>query len=811
MKSSGSAEAKRPRCKYGEKCYRKNVEHRREFCHPTDADWEDAGKDDTASVGEGGESLELPQPVRVDSTMTGLSASTSRSERYCLDFGLMTQVRLSATGTGRRLIKRDEGMTLAQKHTQRYFTELLDFVKELENIFAQAEVELRLLGTEERMAIETQVDDILKGMQPALLEFLNLAVYCKDKESLRVINEVTALLGVHAERLGVASSLKDLRLNDTLEQLRLAYAQPAREAAGPTQWDLVRLMCRPQAVGPRCLLPCRLALVKTKQDHEARSRQHLQMRCQALLSQYEGDEDFCEQFRRGAVEVLGPALRRAAEQLQPEVVQAILRTAASWQCDVGTIAKPAGRMVESLVNSSCNSKLQPLARVIEVLDTGHAVADAARRPLQSLCDLSDSLPLISQKAIFAIESYVAGHSEDLDPRQMPTYVKQLVDLRTRLRDEALTSAFDEEFWRLFRPWYESITNESDDEQAGALRSGWITEWAIAYCEQLKVPLPSWMMNKDQVEALRKLQAAMETQTEKQLREAVIFAKQADYKSDPKLSALYDSAVGLLRKLKRLPSGWEVTDLVGDDATAKMFKKVNVDSPEVQALFQQVFDETKVSIVTRDRVGAVPRGYKVEKIISVMNAESWGSYLKRVDDIGEECKKFPGSAPCAASTWDKWSGQIMTQKRATEILNAVRLPPLSEKANEFLMFHGTKPDAAESIAQNHFDMAFACKTGLFGAGLYFAESCSKSDEYVKPDTENRFPVVICRVTLGHINYIPHKDPTTDPGRDKLESSCLSGEYHSVLGDRKKAKGTYREFIVYDHYQVYPHFIVWYKRL
>jgi len=83
--------------------------------------------------------------------------------------------------------------------------------------------------------------------------------------------------------------------------------------------------------------------------------------------------------------------------------------------------------------------------------------------------------------------------------------------------------------------------------------------------------------------------------------------------------------------------------------------------------------------------------------------------------------------------------------------------------------------------------------------------------VKPDKNNRFPVVICRVTLGHINYVPHKDPTKDPGREKLESSCLTGEYHSVLGDRKKAKGTYREFVVYNHYQVYPHFIVWYKRL
>jgi len=158
-----------------------------------------------------------------------------------------------------------------------------------------------------------------------------------------------------------------------------------------------------------------------------------------------------------------------------------------------------------------------------------------------------------------------------------------------------------------------------------------------------------------------------------------------------------------------------------------------------------------------------------------------------------------------------SGVLATAKGAQDILEECKIPPLEGGANEFLLFHGTKPDAADLIARNHFDMSFACKTGLFGAGLYFAESCSKSDEYVKPDAGMQYPLIVARCTLGRINYCPNMDPIKDPGRDKLESSCLRGEYHSVLGDRKKAKGTYREFILYDHYQVYPHFIVWYTRL
>jgi len=447
--------------------------------------------------------------------------------------------------------------------------------------------------------------------------------------------------------------------------------------------------------------------------------------------------------------------------------------------------------------------------VLEVFDFSHELAKVAQRPLSSLCDLGAFMPDLAEKGIREVERFLyPPEGKAADAGRMPDSVKQVVHLRSNLRSEDLLTDFDRHFWAKLQKWYDMIR---DLEHGGSGKTETTVEWAIAYCEQLKSPLPDWMMNKDQVEALRKLQAALESRDEKHLREAVIFAKQADYKSDPKLCSLYESTMKELKALKRLPSGWEVTDLVGDDAEAKMFKKIDIGSSDLKALFQKLFDETKASIITRDRVGSVPRAYQVEKIISVMNADSWGSYMKRVDDITTQCSHFSGVAPLSDETWDSWSGKVSGYKTQQDILSSARLPGLQASANEFLMFHGTKPEAADSIASKHFDMAFACKTGLFGAGLYFAESSSKSDEYVKPDAEGRFPMIICRVTLGRINYCPHKDPITDPGREKLESSCLSGDYHSVLGDRKKAKNTYREFIVYDHYQVYPHFIVWYNRL
>jgi hypothetical protein len=40
--------------------------------------------------------------------------------------------------------------------------------------------------------------------------------------------------------------------------------------------------------------------------------------------------------------------------------------------------------------------------------------------------------------------------------------------------------------------------------------------------------------------------------------------------------------------------------------------------------------------------------------------------------------------------------------------------------------------------------------------------------------------------------------------------LHGPYHSVLGDREKCRKTYKEFVVFASDQVYPEFIVTYKR-
>jgi len=63
-----------------------------------------------------------------------------------------------------------------------------------------------------------------------------------------------------------------------------------------------------------------------------------------------------------------------------------------------------------------------------------------------------------------------------------------------------------------------------------------------------------------------------------------------------------------------------------------------------------------------------------------------------------------------------------------------------------------------------------------------------------------------VTLGNIFYTDEQYPDTD----FLVRRCISGKNDSLLGDREKCRGTFREFIVFDHDQAYPEFVVWYAR-
>merc|ERR1712226_1601863 len=98
--------------------------------------------------------------------------------------------------------------------------------------------------------------------------------------------------------------------------------------------------------------------------------------------------------------------------------------------------------------------------------------------------------------------------------------------------------------------------------------------------------------------------------------------------------------------------------------------------------------------------------------------------------------------------------------------------------------------------------------MFGNGIYLAEMCSKADEYASDDREGIYvgmrAMLVCRVLAGRM--LENADQTPD-GR-ALSRQIDGRNYHSLLGDRESAVGSYREFIVYDEAQVLPEYVVVY---
>lgn len=146
--------------------------------------------------------------------------------------------------------------------------------------------------------------------------------------------------------------------------------------------------------------------------------------------------------------------------------------------------------------------------------------------------------------------------------------------------------------------------------------------------------------------------------------------------------------------------------------------------------------------------------------------------------------------------------------------------LKRAINETLLFHGPsqKKDILNSICKQGIDDRISTK-GMFGAGCYFAEDAVKSDQYVnEPGT---CYLLCCRVILGdyYTCYSPTKeniDPTRTRRPPALPSSptvlhnSLLAECSRTNPDKSCALQRFREFVIYDRGQIYPEFLIAYKR-
>merc|ERR1712225_40701 len=96
-------------------------------------------------------------------------------------------------------------------------------------------------------------------------------------------------------------------------------------------------------------------------------------------------------------------------------------------------------------------------------------------------------------------------------------------------------------------------------------------------------------------------------------------------------------------------------------------------------------------------------------------------------------------------------------------------PVDSSVNEYYMFHGTNPAAADGITSGDFrvDLAGSNAGTLYGRGIYLAESVSKSDEYAQENARGERCILVCRAALGYVTYTDEVAPNVD----MLVKSCV----------------------------------------
>lgn len=202
------------------------------------------------------------------------------------------------------------------------------------------------------------------------------------------------------------------------------------------------------------------------------------------------------------------------------------------------------------------------------------------------------------------------------------------------------------------------------------------------------------------------------------------------------------------------------------------------------------------ITTRDRRFGKVCKYAVVSVLHNKNLELWKQYCRARRRI--QNRKVHQRIKSLTCDFDRSS-----------------LGEVDPSIQEFLLFHGTKPTAAESICNTGFRVSNAgSKTGLlYGRGLYFAECSSKSDEYAQDDEHGIYlgfyAMLLCRVSCGNMLETTQKAPNTE----YLEHRCKGTDtpFQSVLGDRELESRTYREFIIYNNDQAYPEYVIIYRRV
>jgi len=224
----------------------------------------------------------------------------------------------------------------------------------------------------------------------------------------------------------------------------------------------------------------------------------------------------------------------------------------------------------------------------------------------------------------------------------------------------------------------------------------------------------------------------------------------------------------------------------------------------------------------------PKDFEVKQIIRVQSMELWQVYHTKRAEIMVQYRR-------EKDKYDAISKYINNR--------SLLVPAITPSINEYYLFHGTEKGTVQKILEGGFDARFSSPMNMFGAGIYFAENSSKSNQYIPctscnkgsiPRKDNRcnckkvsepYAMILSRVILGN-PYVCTRDSDrfkVDPNGEAVYipipkeacqvENCCAHEHHSVLGESRANGGTelrLREYIVYNGAQTYPEYIVYFNR-
>jgi len=174
---------------------------------------------------------------------------------------------------------------------------------------------------------------------------------------------------------------------------------------------------------------------------------------------------------------------------------------------------------------------------------------------------------------------------------------------------------------------------------------------------------------------------------------------------------------------------------------------------------------------------------------------WSDYIRQQRAIQESRQKC---TPCDVGTLHALEESNESKRLAADV-------------NEVYLWHGSSPEVGMRIAEkgNPVKLSGGPHGMIFGDGAYFTARASIADMHSECEDEGyyagQYTMLLCRVTLGEVQVL------SDADREAHKRVGSTFGFDSTSGVCPSAGVLRREFVVPNHAQIYPEYVVLYERL